>query len=117
MCAWRTTIATVEPTRASGLDLRGSSAAACTKGLVGSVHVCHPGEGAHQFGLARLGQGMTVEARDAFASSLRIAHRLGYLEVIATTLIGSAAISEAARQLGMHRRSFQRKLAKYPSAR
>jgi ATP/maltotriose-dependent transcriptional regulator MalT len=45
--------------------------------------------------MARLGQGDEAHARDSLVASLRIAQRLGFLEVVATNLVGAAAIAAA----------------------
>ena len=64
---------------------------------------------AFQHGLASRSRDLTTEP----PSLARVERE--HLNRVLTDCAGN--ISEAARQLGMHRRSFQRKLAKYPSAR
>jgi len=93
----------------------GSIATALESVRLGAVHYLTKPTDADRI-LAAFQHGLASRSRDLPTDPPSLAHvEWEHLNRVLTDCDGN--VSEAARQLGMHRRSLQRKLAKYPSPR
>ena len=93
----------------------GSIATAVEAMRLGAVHYLTKPADADQI-IAALQRGDTAETVTAAGEPLSLA-RAEWEHINAVLVSVSGNISEAARRLGLHRRSLQRKLSKYPPAR
>jgi two-component system response regulator RegA len=93
----------------------GSIATAVEAMRLGAVHYLTKPADADQI-IAALQRGGTTDAPAAAGEPLSLA-RAEWEHINAVLVSVSGNISEAARRLGLHRRSLQRKLSKYPPTR